>query len=109
MKPTAYKRNKFSAELYKSVRKTTGTTSSLSYYFVGNVAITAGLDTANRLTISCDQPIKIGSLLANIKDSNNNLILDDTIWQITTLQPILNAFNSLDYYIMKAVKYQGTI
>ena len=47
--------------------------------------------------------------LQYIKDSNGNLILDDAIWQISGLEPILNAFNTIEGYRMKAVKYQGTL
>ena len=109
MKPRAHNRNKFSAELYKFSREQTGSTSVLNYYFVGNVNLTVGLDSANRLTILSDQPFPIGCLLKNIKDANGNLILDNQIWQINGLQPVLNAFNTIDSYVMKAVKYQGII
>jgi hypothetical protein len=109
MKPRAYSRNKFSGEFYKFVREKTGDTSTLRHYFVGNVNFTAGLDTASRLTILSNEPFPIGSIIANIKDSDGNLILDDQIWQISNLQPVLNAFNTLDSYTMRAVKYQGTI
>lgn len=109
MKPLAYTRHKYSAEFYKFVRNTVGTASSISYYFVGNIFLTAGLAKTGQLTIRSDQPVAIGSLIANIKDSNGNLILDDTIWQISGLEPILNAFNGVEGYRMKAVKYQGTI
>lgn len=109
MKPLAYTRHKYSGELYKFVRSTVGTTSSLSYYFVGNVSLTAGLAKTGQLTIRSDQPLAIGSLIANIKDSTGNLILDDTIWQISGLEPVLNAFNAIESYRMKAVKYQGTL
>jgi hypothetical protein len=109
MKPLAYTRHKYSGEFYKFVRNTVGTTSSISYYFVGNIFLTAGLAKTGQLTIRSDQPVAIGSLIANIKDSNNNLILDDSVWQISGLEPILNAFNNVEGYRMKAVKYQGTI
>lgn len=109
MKPLAYTRHKYSGEFYKFVRSTVGTDTSLSYYFVGNVALTAGLAKTGQLTIRSDQPIAIGSLIANIKDSTGNLILDDAIWQISGLEPVLNAFNAIESYRMKAVKYQGTL
>jgi hypothetical protein len=109
MKPLAYQRFKYSGEYYKFVRKDVGDTSTLEYYFVGNLAISTGIDANGKLIIRCDQPIPIGSLVANIKDTNENLILDDSIWQITSLQPVLNAFNSVEHYTMKTVKYQGIL
>jgi hypothetical protein len=109
MKPLAYTRHKYSAEFYKFVRNTVGTASSINYYFVGNIALTAGLAKTGQLTVRCDQPIAIGSLIANIKDSSGNLILDNAIWQISGLEPVLNAFNNVESYRMKAVKYQGTL
>jgi hypothetical protein len=109
MKPMAYNRHKYSGELYKFVRKVIGDTTTLEYYFVGNIAITSGLDVSGRMIIKCDEPIQIGSVISNIKDSNGNLILDDIAWQINNLEPILNAFNNIESYRMKAVKFQGTL
>lgn len=109
MKSLAFQRNKYSGELYKFVRETVGDTSILSYYFAGTIALTAGIDKTNRMTIRTDQPIQIGSLVSNIKDTSGNLILDDIIWQTTTIEPILNSFNAVESYRMRAVKFQGTI
>jgi hypothetical protein len=109
MKPLAYTRHKYSGDFYKYVRETVGDTSVLKYYFVGNILLTAGIDKTGRMTIRTDQPIAVGSLVANIKDSNNNLILDDTIWQISNLEPVLNAFNNVEGYRLRAVNFQGTI
>jgi hypothetical protein len=109
MKPLGYQRFKYSGEYYKFVRKDVGDTSTLEYYFVGNLAIIAGIDTSGKLIVRCEQPIPIGSLIANIRDTDNNLILDDSVWQISSLQPVLNAFNTVEHYTMKTVKYQGTL
>jgi hypothetical protein len=107
MHPAAYRRYKFSAEHYKFVKEQVGDTSTIKYYFSDNIAITAGLDSNSRMIIKSDRPIMIGELIRNIKDANNNLILDDMVWQISALQPVLNAFNTIDSYIMRAVKYTG--
>lgn len=109
MQPMAYARNKYSADFYKFVREDIGDTSTVKYYFVNNVAITAGIDTAGRLSVRCDEPLPIGSLVANIKDADGNLILDDQVWQISSLQPVLNAFSTVESYQMKTVKFQGTL
>jgi hypothetical protein len=109
MKPLAYQRNKYSGELYKFVRETVGDTSTLKYYFAGNVSITAGVDKTGRMTIRAEEPFAVGTLIKNIKDSNGNLILDDTIWQVSNLEPVLNAFSTIENYRMRAVKFQGTI
>ena len=109
MQPTAFIRYKYSGDFYKFVRETVGDTSTVKYYYVGNIALTAGIDTAGKLSIRCDQPIPIGCLIANIKDADGNLILDDQVWQISTLQPVLNSFNTIESYQMKTVKFQGVI
>jgi hypothetical protein len=67
MKPLAYIRHKYTGDFYKYVRETVGDTSTLKYYFVGNVALTAGIDKTGRMTIRTDQPVAVGSLIANIK------------------------------------------
>lgn len=109
MRTLSYQRHKYSGEYYKFVRETVGDTSTLKYYFVGNIALTVGIDANAKLTIRSDQPLPTGSVIANIKDASGNLILDDMIWQTSSLQPVLNAFNGLEYYTMKTVKYQGTL
>ena len=109
MNPTAFTRYKYSADFYKFVREGVGTTSTVKYYFVNNVAITAGIDPAGRLSVRCDEPLPIGCLIGNIKDSNGKLILDDQVYQISSLQPVLNSFNTIESYQMKTVKFQGQI
>jgi hypothetical protein len=109
MKPMAYDRHKYSGELYKFVREAVGDTSEIKYYYVGNISLTAGLSLTGRMTIRTEEPISIGSLIKNIKDADGNLILDDAIWQISNLQPILNAFNIVNEYRLTAIKFQGEI
>lgn len=109
MKTSAFQRYKYSGDLYKFVKKQVGDSLKTEYYFVDQVLIIAGIDKTQKMTIRSEEPFAIGSLIANIKDANNNLILDDTIWQISNLQPILNAFGIVESYRMTAVKFQGTI
>jgi hypothetical protein len=109
MQPTAFIRYKYSGDFYKFVREVVGDTSTVKYYYVGNIALSAGIDTAGRLSIRSDQPLPIGCLIANIKDADGNLILDDQVWQISSLQPVLNSFNTIESYQMKTVKFQGVI
>lgn len=109
MQPTAFIRYKYSGDFYKFVREIVGDTTTVKYYYVGNIALSAGIDTAGRLSIRSDQPLPIGCLIANIKDADGNLILDDQVWQISSLQPVLNSFNTIESYQMKTVKFQGVI
>lgn len=109
MQPAAFIRYKYSGDFYKFVREVVGDTTTVKYYYVGNIALSAGIDTAGRLSIRCDQPVPIGCLIANIKDADGNLILDDQVWQISSLQPVLNSFNTIESYQMKTVKFQGVI
>ncbi|NBQ17813.1 hypothetical protein EBU24_05855 [bacterium] len=109
MQPAAFIRYKYSADFYKFVREVVGDTTTVKYYFVGNIAISAGIDTAGRLSVRSDQPLPIGCLIANIKDADGNLILDDQVWQVSSLQPVLNSFNTIESYQMKTTKYQGTL
>ena len=109
MRTLGFQRHKYSGEYYKFVREVVGDTSTVKYYFVGNIPLSAGIDINGKLTIRSEQPIPIGSLVANIKDSNGTLILDDMVWQISSLQPVLNSFNTVEHYTMKTVKYQGVL
>jgi hypothetical protein len=109
MKPITIARHKFSADLWKFVRRQVGSENVLEYYFAKKVNLTAGLDQNNKMTIRCDEPLAIGFIVKDIKDSDGNLILSDQPWQVSSVQPVLNAFNTIDSYTMKAVKYQGTL
>jgi hypothetical protein len=109
MKPTAYNRHKYSADLYKFVVKTVGDEETVEYYFANNLALTAGIDQNQRLNLTTDEPMVVGFLLANIKDREGTPILGDMVWQISTSTPLLNAFGNVDNYKSRAVKYQGEI
>ena len=109
MKPMGYNRYKYSAELYKFVREAVGTSSIVKYYYVGNIALTAGLGPTGKMVIKTDEPVAIGSVISKIKDANGELILDSESWQVSGLEPILNAFNSIESYRLKAVKFQGEL
>lgn len=109
MKPSAYNRHKFSADLYKFVVKTVGSEEIIEYYFANTISLTAGIDQNQRLNLITDEPMVIGNLLANIKDRGNVPILGDMVWQISTTIPTLNAFGNVDSYKSRAVKYQGEI
>lgn len=109
MKPMTIARHKFSGDLYKFVRKQVGSNSVVEYHYAKRINITAGLDQNNKMTIRCDEPLAIGFVINNIRDANGELILSDSAWQISTVQPVLNAFNTVESYIMKAVKYQGEL
>jgi hypothetical protein len=109
MKTSAYQRYKYSADVYKFVRKTVGDTSTIDYYFAGTVPVQTGVDKTQRMIIRCEQPFDLGTILLNVKDANDELILGDTKWQINNLQPIFNSFGTVESYRMTAVKYQGTI
>ena len=109
MKTSGFQRYKYTADVYKFVRETIGDTSTLKYYFAGTVNLLAGLDRTQRMIIRCEQPFELGTILSNIKDSNNAEILENTNWQINNLHPIFNAFNTVESYRMAAIKYQGEI
>jgi hypothetical protein len=109
MKPVTTPRNKFSGKLYKFVRKQKGSESVLEYYYSKDINITVGLDVNKKLSIRCDEPLGIGFIIKDIKDGVGNLILSDTSWQVNATEPILNAFNSLVGYRMRAIKYEGII
>jgi hypothetical protein len=109
MRPAAYQRHKFSADLYKFVVKTIGSEEVVEYYFSESIALTAGIDQNQRLNLVTDEPMVIGYLLLNIKDRENTPILGDMVWQISTAIPMLNAFGNVDSYKSRAVKYQGDI
>lgn len=109
MKAKTMPRHKYIGQLYKFVSKQKGSETSLEYYYAKDIAITTGLDKNNRMFVRSDEPLAIGFLIKEIKDGAGNLILSDTIWQINSIQPVLDAFSNLQGYTMNAIKYQGTL
>lgn len=109
MKAKTMPRHKYVGQLYKFVSKQKGSESVLEYYYAKDIAITAGLDKNNRMFVRSDEPLAIGFLIKEIRDAAGNLILADTVWQINSIQPVLDAFNNLQGYTMNAIKYQGTV
>lgn len=109
MKPAAYQRHKYSADLYKYVLKKVGADEVVEYYFTETISLTAGIDQNQRLNITTDEPLAIGYLLVNIRDRQGTPILADMAWQISTAIPLLNAFGNVDGFRCRAVKFQGEI
>jgi hypothetical protein len=109
MKPRAYSRHKYSADLYKFVINNVGSDEVIEYYFTKTILLTAGIDQNQRLNLITDEPMVVGYLLSNIKDRENTPILGDMVWQISTAIPMLNAFGNVDSYKSRAVKFQGEI
>lgn len=109
MRTNGYQRYKYSCDLYKFVIETVGDTSTTNYYFVGNIAVNASVDSSGRMTIKSEQPLAVGWVLTNIKDVNKEEILEGTKWQISSLEPVMSSFNNVETYRMKAVKFQGNI
>lgn len=109
MKPRAFSRHKYSADLYKFVVKTVGSDEIVEFYFANTITLTAGVDQNQRLNLTTDEPMALGYVLLNIKDREQTPIFGDMAWQISTSSPILNAFGNVEAYKSKAIKYQGEI
>lgn len=107
MYATSYQRYKYSADLYKFVVKSVGQEQQIEYYFAKRIALVAGLDDQQRMFVRSEEIIAPGSLLKDVRDADGKLILDDSQWQITTTTPVLNAFNNVESYRMKAIQYLG--
>lgn len=109
MRSTAFQRNKYTGELYKFVRESVGDTSTLKYYYVGNITLSAGVDKTNKMILKADEPIALGWLVRNIVDANGTPILDNVVWQVNGVQPITNSFGTIESYRMRVIKFTGTI
>jgi hypothetical protein len=109
MKPMGYVRHKYSGDLYKFVTESIGENQEVKYYYVGKISLTAGIDDNQRMIIHTDEAIQIASLIANISDSDGNPVLDDTVWQVSNIAPVLNAFNTIDSYRLRATRFQGQL
>lgn len=107
MKSNAFRRHKYSADLYKFVIKDVGDEPVIEYYFVNSVSLTVVIDDNNRVTVKSEEPFPIGCLLSGIKDADGNLVLDDMIWSVQTLVPVLSPFNTVESYRSRLTKYQG--
>lgn len=109
MQPNAFQRYKYSAEYYRFVVEEKGTELDISYFLGGTVFMSLDLDDNQRVTIKTEEPLPIGTLIRNIRDSKNNLVLDDMVWQTQTLTPVVDNFNNIVFYRSRASKYQGEL
>lgn len=109
MKPHGFLKYKYSGEYYKFVVIENGTDIEIEYYASGTVSFRLDIDDNQRLTLKTEEPLPIGSLIANIRDSSNNLVLDDMVWQTQTLSPILDVFNNIVFYRSRASMFQGEL
>jgi hypothetical protein len=96
MKPNAFSRYKYSGSFYNFVVEEIGEDINIKYFYSGEIFLSADLDDNQRITFKTQEPLPIGSVVSKIKDSNGVLILDDLSWQISTLSPVLNTFNTLE-------------
>lgn len=109
MNPNAFKRYKYSADFYNFLVEEVGDDIKVNYFYAGKIFLTADLDDNQRITFFSKEPLPIGSLVANVKDARGDLILDDLIWQIATLSPIFDVFNSIQNYRSRATVFQGEL
>lgn len=109
MNPNGFERYKYSGDFYNFVVEEIGDQINVEYFYAGKIFLKADLDDNQRITFKTEEPLPIGSLVANVKDSNGNLILDDLIWQISTLSPVFSPFNSIQFYRSRATVFQGEL
>lgn len=109
MKANAFMRYKYSGDLYKYVIKTTGDSQTQEYYFSKRIPLKASLELGGTLRLKTEEPVLVGSLISNIKDISGNPILDDQVWEITGVEPIVNAFSTVEEYRIRAIKYAGEL
>lgn len=109
MRSIAYQRYKYTADVYKVYSETVGDELISKYYFSNKILLSINLRNNAKLIVRSQEPLPIGTIIANLKDSDNNLVLDDTLFQITGLQPVMNCFNSIEEYSMTTAKWNGTL
>lgn len=109
MGPNSFQRFKFSGEYYKFVLKERGSDVDVEYYFVKKINMTTDLDDRMNVTFKFNEPVAIGSVITNVRDSANNLILDETAWQTQSLTPVFNPFGEIEFYRARAVIFEGDL
>lgn len=109
MGPNAFNRFKFSGDYYKFVIKEKGSDVEVEFYFAKKIFLTADLDDRANLTLRFGEPVEVGSLIANIRDANGNLLMDETVWQTQSLSPVVNVFGQVEFYRCRAIEFQGEL
>lgn len=105
----SHQRYKYSADYYRFVVDQLKDVPEVKYYFSHKVSLIAGIDGNQRMIIRSQEVFPVGTVIKDIKDADGNNILDDSAWQISSTTPILNAFNVIESYRMKAIPYIGDL
>jgi hypothetical protein len=122
MKVTAYQRYKYSGDIYKFYDTASDAFNSAGefiqgistiqpneYYFAGKMSLALNLKDVFKLSVRAEQPLAIGTVIANLVDSTGSLVLDDMKFQVVGLQPVVNSFNTIEEYSMKLAKWIGVL
>lgn len=107
MKLNTTKQYNLSVDYYTFIDTPSGNTTVRTYSLDSTIKVSTSGNIIGNLIILADEVLLLGGQLKNLVDRAGNQVLPDAVWQITTVQPIVNALGYLDGYKYKAIAVSG--
>jgi hypothetical protein len=107
MKLNTTKQYNLSVDYYTFIDTPSGNTTVRTYSLDSNIKVSTSGNIIGNLIILADEVLLLGGRLQNLLDRSGAEILPGAVWQITTVQPVINALGLLDGYKYKATAVSG--
>lgn len=103
MRPKAFQRYVFTADIWDFVELGEGSVLDKQYSYLKTINIAFSNDPfVARVNILSEEPIGLDFLVLNIRDSNGKMVLGNTQYRITEVVPIINVFDKTEGYRHRA-------
>lgn len=95
----------FTAEEVTSTDPSTGlnvTAIERTHYFAKKLNLHVNNDSSSFISIYAKEPLRLYSLLKNLKTKDGSELFEGGVWSIKSVEPVLSAIGTLEYYRHKA-------
>jgi plastocyanin domain-containing protein len=101
MKLRAYNKKLFTVDVWDYVDTFNGTQTTRTYSYKETIKVNMFTDNTTRLILNTDAPISKNFQFRNLKDRNNQVIMNNYYWLVNSNEPIINAFGLIEGYKVK--------
>jgi hypothetical protein len=107
MKLNTVKQYNLSLDYYTYIDTPSGNTTVRTYTLDSTIKVSTSGNIIGDLIVHTDEVLLLGGQLKNLLDRSGTAVLAGAVWQITQVQPIINALGLLDGYKYKAKIISG--
>lgn len=105
MRTDAYVRNVFTGDYWNFVEVSEGTTVTNKYSLVRTIQFRMGANAGERTKIYSRFPLRLGSRIRDVYDSNSNPVMTQFFWQVSSINPIFDVFGKVVSYEHTTIKF----